>query len=249
MAKTDDGWDHHCVLITGAATRLGRSLAEALAARGAALALHFHRSAEAAETLAERLKPSARHVRLFQADLRKPREQESLAERVMRDCGKLTGLINNASAYRKTPLSTLTEREWDEILAVNLAAPVRLSVMLGLEMKRSGGGSIVQIGDWSTNRPYRDYLAYTVSKGGLETATRALARELAPDVRVNLVAPGPILLPQGGTSDLEARIRQAVPLGRLGGTSAFVEAVLFLLAEATYCTGTTLTVDGGRTLV
>jgi pteridine reductase len=120
--------------------------------------------------------------------------------------------------------------------------------MLGLAMKDSGGGAIVQIGDWSAHRPYPRYLAYTISKGALETATMALARELAPHVRVNMVALGPILLPDGSGPAYEERVKQAVPLGRLGGTQAFQRAVLYLLEDEGYCTGTILTVDGGRRL-
>ncbi len=238
-----------CILITGSARRLGMALAEALAARGAALALHYHRSQADAERLARRLETTARQVWLFQADLRRPEDQEKLAQQVMSHCGQLSGIVNGASIYDRTPLTALDRNAWEETLSVNLSAAVWLSVILGREMKRAGHGSIVQIGDWSVHRPYPDYLAYTVSKGGLETATLALARELAPEVRVNMVALGPILLPDGSGPEYEARVKRAVPLGRLGGPAAFVEAVLYLLGDTSFCTGTVLTVDGGRSLV
>lgn len=238
-----------CILITGAARRLGRTLAEALAERGAALALHFNRSATEAEALGRQLEGKARRVWLLQADLRHPREQQRLAEQALSKCGRLTGLVNSAAVYSKTPLSSLDRNAWDEILSVNLTAPVWLSAVLGREMKRAGGGSIVQVGDWSVRRPYRDYLAYTVSKGALETATLALARELAPEVRVNMATLGPVLLPAGSTTEYEARVRRAVPLGRLGGPQAFVKPLLHLLLDASYCTGAIVTVDGGRSLM
>jgi len=115
-------------------------------------------------------------------------------------------------------------------------------------MQAGGRGNIVQVGDWSSARPYPDYLAYTVSKGALESATRALARELAPEVRVNLLAPGPMVLPPGSTAERDARVRRAVPLGRLGGTESYVKAVLSLLDPHTYATGSIVTLDGGRSL-
>ncbi len=237
-----------CVLITGAGRRLGAALAQALADRGVALALHYHRSAAEAESLARELKARAREVWLFRADLRSPAEQERLCEETLRHCKRLTGLVNCAAVFERTPLETFDRTLWNEALAVNLTAPVWLSVRLGREMKRAGGGSIVQIGDWSTPRPYKDYLAYSTSKGALETATRALAKELAPQVRVNLVALGPILLPEGSGPDYRERVERAVPLGRVGGSEAFVASTLHLLLDAPFTTGTILTVDGGRSL-
>jgi pteridine reductase len=241
-------WRTQCVLVTGAARRLGSELARALAARGAAVALHYHRSEREARALVGELTPRARAVWLMRADLAQPEEQDRLARDVLERCGRLTGLVNCASAYRPTPVDTLTRAEWEAHLAVNLTAPVWLSLRLGQAMRQAGGGSIVQVGDWSTGQPYRGYLPYTVSKGALETATRALARELAPEVRVNMVALGPILLPEGTGADYEQRVARAVPLGRVGHPAEFVRAVLFLLGEATYTTGSVLAVDGGRSL-
>jgi pteridine reductase len=241
-------WGSQCVLVTGAARRLGRALSRALAERGAAVALHYHRSGREAEELARELAARGRRVWPVQADLARPEEQERLARQVLEQCGRVTGLVNSASVFRPTPIEGLTRTEWDEHLAVNLTAPTWLSLRLGLAMRAAGGGAIVQVGDWSTTRPYPRYLAYTVSKGALEAATRALARELAPEVRVNMVALGPILLPDGSDPDYEQRVVRAVPQGRVGHPAEFVRAVLFLLGEATFTTGSVLTVDGGRGL-
>lgn len=239
-------WKRECVLITGSARRLGRALAEALAARRTRLLLHYHRSESQAFELANRCAALGAEATLFRADLADSAAVEKLIADVIRH--QPTGLVNNASLFFRTPLENLPPQTWDEMLTVNLATPVRLASALGLAMKEAGRGSIVQIGDWSARRPYRNYLAYSVSKGALETATRSLARELAPEVRVNLVALGSMLLPENASAELEERIRQPVPLGRLGGTRAYVDAVLFMLGEAQYCTGTVLTVDGGRSL-
>jgi pteridine reductase len=241
-------WREHCVLVTGAARRLGRRVARELASHGAAVGIHYHRSEHEAKDLAEELSRRARAVWLFQADLARPDGPETLARQARDASPRWTGLVNNASLYRPTPIEEITRADWDAHLAVNLSAPVWLSLRLGAAMRETGGGSIVQVGDWSTAQPYPRYLAYTVSKGALETATRALARELAPEVRVNMVALGPILLPEGADAAHAERVARAVPLGRVGHPDEFARAVLFLLGEATYATGSILTVDGGRGL-
>ncbi len=236
------------VLVTGAGQRLGRALALSLARRGATLVLHYNRSQREAKSLFDLIGGKNDGHRIFQADLSLPEGQEQLIKDIKRNNVLLTGLVNNASRYEKTPLETLGREQWDEMLETNLTAPVYLAAQLGLDMKKRGRGSIVMVGDWSTNRPYLDYLAYSVSKGGLETATRALGRELAPAVRVNLLAPGPMLLPDNSGDDYAARVREAVPLRKIGGEDAYTKAVLFLLSNASYCTGSILTIDGGRHL-
>ncbi|MCK4412847.1 MAG: SDR family oxidoreductase [Candidatus Eisenbacteria sp.] len=249
--KTDAAgvnWSSQTVLITGAARRLGRALAAALAARGARLLLHYHRSGGETHSLARSLESNGASVTLLQADLRHPEEQERLAAQAIAADPPPTGLVNNASLYERSPLDDWSRQVWEDHLAINLTAPVWLAVRLGRDMQARGGGNIVQIGDWSSRRPYPHYLAYTVSKGGLETATRALARELAPQVRVNLLALGPMLLPEESGPERERLVRRAVPLGRLGGTEAYVAAVLSLLDPRTYATGSVVTLDGGRSL-
>ena len=241
-------WRNETILITGAARRLGHALAWALADRGAALILHCNASETEGRRLVAELRERTRSVALICADLSLPSGQDHLIEETLALDGRLSGLVNNASNYLKTPLGQLDRRTWDETVAVNLTAPLWLGAKLGAAMKKNGGGSIVMVGDWSTRRPYRDYLAYSVSKGGLETGTRALARELAPEVRVNLLAPGAILLPPESGDEYENRVKKAVPLGRLGGSSAYVETILYLLRGASYCTGAVLTMDGGREL-
>lgn len=235
-----------CVLITGAGRRLGRALALDLGSRGADLALHYNTAERETEELARELTATGASVHTFKADLSLPADQQRLAEEVLQGCPHLDGLVNSASIYLRTPLATLSREEWTRIQAVNAEAPIWLSVTLGSAMLRARGGSIVQIGDWSSARPYRDYLACTVAKGALETATRALARELAPQVRVNMAALGPILLPEGSSRDYAGRVERAVPVGRIGGPEAFTTAVRHLLWDATYCTGTIMTIDGGR---
>lgn len=240
------GADRPTILITGAGRRLGRALALDLGRRGADLALHYHSAQQEAEELARHLIAEGARAETFRADLSREADQERLAEEVLHAFPNLNGLVNSASVYLRTPLATLDRAEYRRIQRINTEAPIWLSATLGSAMQRGRGGSIVQIGDWSTSRPYRDYLAYTVSKGALETATRALARELAPQVRVNMASLGPILLPEGSTADYAARVERAVAVGRIGGPEAFTSAVRHLLWDASYCSGTIMTVDGGR---
>jgi pteridine reductase len=154
-------------------------------------------------------------------------------------------LVNSASVYKQTPIGTISAESWDSILATNLRAPFLLSQKLGLAMKAAGGGSIVNIGDWAGIRPYRSYLPYVVSKAGIIQMTRALALELAPEVRVNCVCPGPVLLPKNFDAAAAAAVRAETPLQRVGKPEDIARAVLYF-AEDEYATGAILTVDGGR---
>ncbi|MBD3237322.1 MAG: SDR family oxidoreductase [Candidatus Eisenbacteria bacterium] len=244
-----EAWREHRILITGAARRLGAHLAETLVREGAEVALHFHTSQAEAEALATRLRRTEGRLHLFAADLGDETQLERLADEVTATCGPLTGLVNNASVYTRTPLDRVSRAQWRTMQQVNSEAPIWLATRLGRAMQQAGRGSIVNVGDWSIIKPYRGYLPYTASKGSLTVASRALARELAPQVRVNVIAPGPMLLRPEDPESLEARIRRAVPLGRLGGPEAFTQAALFFLGHASaYCTGTVLHVDGGRNL-
>jgi pteridine reductase len=154
-------------------------------------------------------------------------------------------LVNNAAVYRQTPLGKTSIETWDEMLAINLRAPFLLSQKLGLAMKKTGYGHIVNIGDWAGLRPYRSYLPYVISKAALIHMTRALALELAPEVQVNCVCPGPVLLPEDCDEPEADTVRQQTPLKRLGDPDEVARAVCFF-AESGFATGAILTVDGGR---
>ena len=235
-------------LVTGAAQRIGRAIATALAGHGARVAVHYHGSADEAQALVAELRRTGAAAEAFAADLRDATALRALAADVEARLGPVAVLVNNASVFHATPLDTLGEREWEESLAVNLTAPYLLSLQLGRAMRRRGAGKIVNLGDARAARPVRDYLPYGVSKVGLVALTEAFARELAPAVQVNCVAPGPILPPRGASPIDEARILAHTPLGRFGGPQAVADAVLHLVASD-FVTGTTLVVDGGRSLV
>ncbi len=235
-------------LVTGAARRVGRAIATALARRGARVAVHYHGAAEAARELVAELRASGATADAFGADLRDGAALRGLAADVEARLGPVDVLVNNASIFRRTPIDRLGAAEWEEHLAVNLTAPYLLSLHFGRAMRARGGGKIVNLGDARASPPIREYLPYSVSKAALVALTEGLARELAPAVHVNCIAPGPILPPHGASPVDEARILARTPLARFGGPDAVAAAVLYLV-ESDFVTGTTLVVDGGRRLV
>lgn len=233
-------------LVTGAARRIGAEIARALHGAGYCVALHYHRSAEDAERLAAQLnaeRPGS--ARTFQADLAETSNLAELVERAAACWGGLDLLVNNASAFYPTPLGQITEAHWDDLMASNLKAPLFLAQAAVPHLRRRSG-CIVNIVDVYAERPLREYPVYSVAKAGLAALTKALAVELAPEVRVNGVAPGSILWPAGG--DIKPEVLAKVALERPGTPADIAQAVLFLAADAPYVTGQILAVDGGRSL-
>jgi len=233
-------------LVTGAAKRVGRSIALALAERGANVAVHYNSSAnDAAATVKE---IEAFGVRSFAlgAELSRAEEVTRLAREAEQRTGRIDVLVNNASNYLRVPFDELTEEVWDASLDVNLKAPFLLSWHLGRAMKARGGGHIINLADWAGERPYNDYLPYCVAKAGVICLTKALAKALAPEVQVNAVAPGPVLPPENlGANERQAIVR-ATPLKRFGTPDDVARCVRFLAEEADFSTGAVFLVDGGR---
>ena len=236
-------------LVTGAARRVGRAIALELGARGAHVVVHHHTStAEAAATVAELERRGVRALALA-ADLARSEAVAALAAEAEARTGGIAVLVNSASNYLRTPFDGLTEAAWDASLDVNLKAPFLLAWHLGRAMRARGEGAIVNVADWAGERPYPHYLPYCVSKGGLVSLTRGLARELAPSVRVNAVAPGPVLLPEDFGPEQAEAVRRATPLGRIGCPDDVARCVRFLVEEAVFSTGALVHVDGGRGIV
>ncbi|MBI4376469.1 MAG: SDR family oxidoreductase [Elusimicrobia bacterium] len=234
-------------LITGAARRVGRAIAMALAEKGARIAVHYNRSRAEGQTLARELKDSfGVDCLAFGAELGKTAQVRALAAAVARRFGNIDILINNASIYERTPLATATEKEWDRHLDVNLKAPFFLSQAVAPIMKKSGGGKIINIADWAGLRPYSDYTPYCISKAGLLCLNTALAKGLAPSIQVNAVMPGPVLLPEGTPAKTRKAIEKATLVKRLGSPQDVAQAVLFLLERGDFMTGAAIPVDGGR---
>ncbi len=236
-------------LVTGAARRIGAVIARTLHAAGYDLALHCRRSRAELETLVAELEAQRADSTLaLQADLADAATLPALIDATVARFGRLDALVNNASTFYPTPLGTVTARQWDELFAANARAPLFLAQAAATHLKRSHG-SIVNLTDIYAERPLHEHAVYGMSKAALAMATRALAQELAPEVRVNAVAPGAILWPEEGKREAErAALLSRIPLGRTGTPEDVAAAVLWLLRDATYVTGQTIRVDGGRML-
>ncbi|MBI3326297.1 MAG: glucose 1-dehydrogenase [Nitrospinae bacterium] len=233
-------------LVTGAARRVGKSIALALAARGAHVAITYHRShVEAQQTLRE---IEAREVRgmAVQGDITRAVDVNATVQQVIERFGRIDILVNNASNYYKTPFATLTEEQWDDLVDTNLKGTFLMAKRVGDEMLKAHGGKIINLADWAGFRPYKDYLPYCVAKAGVIALTKALAKTLAPNIQVNAVAPGPVMLPEDFTDTERDAIIRATPLKRIGSPADIAQAVVFLVEGSDFITGTTIVVDGGR---
>ncbi len=233
-------------LVTGGARRVGKAIVLALAARGATAAVHYRSSAADAERTVAEIVGRDGKARAFCADLEKLAEIERMVEAVLEAFGRIDVLVNSASVFYRKPLEELTERDWDTNLDTNLKAPFFLSKFAGAAMRRQGAGKIVNIGDWAGIRPYNNYLPYVVSKAGIIGLTKALAKALAPEVQVNCVAAGPVMLPEDYGAEEAAKIANATLTKRLGSPEDIARAVLFFCEGTDFATGATLVVDGGR---
>jgi pteridine reductase len=243
------GLEGRIALVTGAARRVGAEIATHLHAAGADVGVHYRHSAKDAGELVARLnglRPDS--AAAFQADLLDTAAIPSLIEAVARWRGGIDILVNNASTFYPTPLGEITEAQWDDLVGSNLKAPLFLSQAAapGLRERR---GSIVNIVDIHAQRPLRNHPVYSPAKAGLAMLTRALAKDLAPEVRVNGVSPGAILWPESDMSDkTKASIIDQVPLARAGAPSDIAGCVLYLVRDASYVTGQIVAVDGGRSI-
>jgi pteridine reductase len=236
------------VLITGGAKRVGAATCRRLHAAGANLMLHYRESAGEARLLQAELNNQRKDsVALIQADLLDLGKLQSIVDQTLQTLGKLDALVNNASSFFQTPVGEITAAQWEDLIGTNLRAPMFLAQAAAPALKKTQG-AIVNITDIHAERPLKNYVVYSVAKAGLVGLTRSLARELAPEVRVNAVAPGPILWPDDVAFDelSRQRIISHTPLKREGTPEDIAKAVHYLLADATYVTGETINVDGGR---
>lgn len=248
-------------LVTGAGHRLGRAIAIRLAEAGCHVIVHYGRSREAAGATAEAVRERGREAVALPADLARPDDIETLFCAVQERFGRLDALVNSAASFDRRPFEEITVEQWDAVQAVNLRAPFLCSQHAACLMRETADrrdargepgapGSIVNLGDLAGVTTWRGYAHHGVSKAALLHLTKASARELAPDVRVNAIVPGPILPPAG--EDPESDAWQAkgdrVPLGRPGRPSHIADSVVFLSSND-YVTGEILFVDGGERLL
>jgi pteridine reductase len=236
-------------LVTGAARRIGAAIATGLHAAGADVVIHYRGSATAAGALAGVLnaaRPDS--ATTLCADLAEGAGLQGLVDAAAAWRGRLDVLVNNASSFYPTPVGNITEASWNDLIGANLKAPLFLSQAALPHLRRSLG-VIVNIVDIHARRPLREHSVYGSAKAGLAMLTRALAKDLAPEVRVNGVSPGAILWPEQGLDEAtrEAILRQ-IPLGRVGEPADVAACVLYLVRDAPYVTGQIIAVDGGRSI-
>lgn len=237
------------VLITGAAHRIGAATARTLHAAGANIVLHYRSSRAGAEALQAELQAvRADSVALLQGDLLDTAALPGLVARAHVAWGRLDVLVNNASTFYPTPVGSVTEAQWEDLMGSNLKAPFFLAQAAAPHL-RTERGCIVNIVDIHADRPLREHPVYSMAKAGLVMMTRSLACELGPEVRVNAIAPGAILWPENEMDDTtKARIIERTFLKRQGCPQDIARAALFLIRDADYTSGQVLNVDGGRSL-
>lgn len=236
-------------LVTGAGIRIGATIVETLHAAGANVGIHYFRSAEPAAALAVKLNARrAGSALALGADLRDFSALRALVPRLVEHSKRLDILVNNASVFYATPLASVTEAQWHDLIDSNLKAPLFLC-QSALPHLKATHGTIVNIVDIHAQRPLREHVVYGPAKAGLAMLTRSLAKDLGPEIRVNAVAPGAILWPDAGVpGKLEQTIIRKTSLQRAGEPEDVAKAVLFLVRDAPYVTGQIIAVDGGRSV-
>jgi pteridine reductase len=233
-------------LVTGGGIRVGRAISLGLAEAGWDVAVHYRSSAADAEDVAGRVRDLGRASWTVRADLAEPDAAGAVVASVREACGRLDLLVNSAAGFEAVSLEDADADAWDRIMAVNVRAP-HLLVRAAADLLRAARGAVVNVVDLSAFQPWSEYPVHSVSKAALAHLTRVQARALAPEVRVNAVAPGAVLPPDDYTEERNEALRRATPLRTLGTPEDVVEAVLYL-ANATFVTGQVLPVDGGRLL-
>ena len=248
-ATSEKSLTGHWALVTGAAKRIGAAIARGLHAAGANVVIHYHSSSAEADTLVgelEAMRPGSAFA--LRADLTDTGAIAELVESVLERTGRLDILVNNASSFYPTPLGSVTEAQWDELIGSNLKAPLFLC-QAALPALRAAQGVIVNIVDVHAQRPLRNHAVYGAAKAGLAMLTRSLAKDLGPDIRVNGISPGAILWPEAGMPEpIQKSIIREIALKRPGEPADVAAAVVFLVRDAPYVTGQILAVDGGRSV-
>lgn len=238
-----------CVLVTGGARRIGAAIAGRLHAAGANVAVHYRTSTAEADALVAGFEQArAGSAAAFACNLNEVDALPALVQAVCARFGRLDVLVNNASSFYPTPVGSITAAQFEDLVGTNLRAPLFLS-QAAAPFLRASGGLILNMADIHGQRPLRAHPTYSAAKAGLIMLTRSLARELGPEIRVNAIAPGPVLWPeQGLDAELQDEIIGKTALKRGGSPEDIAAAAYFFAAEAPYVTGQVLAVDGGRSL-
>ena len=234
--------------MTGAGVRLGRAMALALAEGGCDLVLHYRSSKSEVLGLQRHIERLGRRAKVLRADLSRGSAALKLARDAERAFGRVDILINSAAIFWPTKLENLTQRELETFLTINLTSPYILSAEIGKRMKHRGRGTIINMACVSALRPWKTYVPYSISKAGVVALTGGMAKLLAPEVRVNAIAPGTVLPPEDMDTAQVREIKRRLPLKKIGTPDDIVSAVLYL-CRAPFVTGQVLCVDGGRSIV
>jgi NAD(P)-dependent dehydrogenase (short-subunit alcohol dehydrogenase family) len=232
-------------LVTGAGRRLGRGMAQALADRGMTIAIHHHASSTGAKELEAQVRQQGGRAACFQADLTDAAAARELPQRVVAQLGRLDVLVNSAAVMHRLNFAETTPEEWDAIHALNLRS-VFFCTQGATPALRQAKGKVVNIADLAGLEPWPGFVAHSVSKAGVVMLTKVLALSLAPDVTVNGIAPGAVLVPEDYTAEERERLIRSTPLRRLGNPADVVAALLYLLEGGDFVTGEILVTDGGR---
>jgi pteridine reductase len=232
-------------LVTGAGRRLGRAMALALSERGMTVALHHNASVEGARAVEQEIASHGRRAARFSADLTDAHAARRLPEQVAGTLGRLDVLVNSAAIMRHLTVEETTLADWDEILSLNLRS-VFFCTQGAIPALRAAKGKVVNLADLAGLEPWPGFAAHSVSKAGVVMLTKVLALSLAPDITVNAIAPGAVLVPEDYSEQERERLARSTPLKRLGSPSDVISALMYLLEGGDFVTGEVLTVDGGR---
>ena len=235
-------------LVTGAAKRIGREIALALAGRGCHVAITYRSSRKEAGATAAAIRRKGVRAMAVEADLLDSDQVRQAVRSVESRFGRIDVLVNNASSFYPTPWATVTDAQWEDLIGTNLSGPWRFAQAAAPGMKRRRAGKIINIADVAAFSPWPAYLPYCAAKGGLVTLTWGLAKALAPEIQVNAIAPGPILMPKEISAADKKKAIETTLLKRSGSPADIVAAALFLLEGSDFVTGVVLPVDGGRLL-
>jgi len=234
-------------LVTGGAKRIGKAIVLALAARGCKLVVHYHTSRSEAEETVRELLTAGHEALALQADITQEADVDRMIEAAVARFGHIDVLVNNAAVFFRTPVDTLTIEEWEQVMNVNLTGTFLCAHKIGLRMREWGWGHIINMADVAGLRPWADYIPYSISKACVLTFTQGLALELAPQVMVNAVVPGPVLFQDDTPEEVRQREIDKTLLKRTITPEEVAEVVVFV-AESDYSTGSLFHVDGGRSL-
>jgi NAD(P)-dependent dehydrogenase (short-subunit alcohol dehydrogenase family) len=234
-------------LVTGGAKRVGKAIVKALATHGCKLVVHYHTSRIEAEATVSELLAAGNEAIALQADITQEEEVEQMVEAAVARFGHIDILVNNAAVFFRTPVETLTVEEWEQIMEVNLTGTFLCAHKIGLRMRDWGWGHIINMADVAGQRPWADYIPYSVSKSCVIVFTQGLAMELAPEVMVNAVVPGPVLFQDDTPDEVRQREIDKTLVKRVGTPEEVAQVVVFV-AESDYSTGALFHVDGGRSL-